>query len=47
MKYGNGDIFEGFYEGSERKGPGVLKLKKEHTVIKGIWENNELRCETN
>lgn len=42
MRYENGDVFEGEYSNSMRNGEGILKLKNEKKIIKGIWRENEV-----
>lgn len=39
----NGDVFKGTYKNGMRDGDGILTLKEEKKVFKGVWAENELQ----
>ena len=40
LESSNGDIFNGMFENNKKNGHGILDLKQERRIIKGIWKNN-------
>lgn len=40
LKFANGDVYNGMFENNKRNGHGILDLKSEKRIIKGLWANN-------
>jgi hypothetical protein len=36
----NGDVYNGMFENNKKHGHGVMDLKSEKKIIKGIWAEN-------
>lgn len=47
LKMSNGDVYNGMFENNMKNGHGILELKSEKKIIKGIWADNHLIGEEN